>query len=465
MTTPEKRIRIPTKPRFAYVRQRAYELLADLGIDEFPIDPRTIIRCFPEWHLLGWLELKCNTGIDDPYNLERDGAEAKTQTVRGSGEYVIVYDERIESAQRIRWTLAHEIGHIVLGHLTCFEGTSLARSGLTTAEYGVLEVEAHQFAAELLAPQTIVGQFDFRGNPKGISLICDISRDAAIKRLEQIRKSTFSYLPTEVRIRRNFYNHLINGDFNQVAHDTALRFYPSSIYQDLCMGCRICDRCHSFVTDETYRFCPTCGAPVPEPDKYSPCKPHRGLLVADIGDIHKEIYKQGRQYYHFPAIDGRLMFCPVCRRPGTSTGDTCMCGEPLVNRCAVEGRVLLTGERFCPYCGEPAIFKALYDQLPERLYDGNMAIPEELDDYIECEYWQFIVMTIGAWEHDTLTYTALEDSYAIYDGEDMVIFIRDADAQATAIRGRATILKCAKDNGYLPVKRITVQVAKIRAEV
>lgn len=465
MTTPGRRIRVPTKPRFAYARQRAYELLADLGIDEFPIDPRKIIKCFPEWYLLGWLELKYNTGVDDPYGLERDSAEAKTQTVRGSGEYVIVYDERIESTQRIRWTLAHEIGHIVLGHLVHFEGTSLARGDLTPAEYGVLEVEAHQFAAELLAPQTIVGRFDFQDNPQGISLICDISRDAAIKRLEQIRKPTYSYLPTETKILRNFYNHLIDGDFYQVAHDTALRFFPSSIYPNLCKDCRICDKCHSFITDEAYRFCPACGSSVPEPDIYSPYKPHRGLLVGNIGDIHKEIYKQGRQYYHFPVMDGRLMFCPVCRRSGTPTGDTCTCGEPAVNSCTIEGRVLSERDRFCPHCGAPATFKALYDRLPERLCDGNVDIAEELDDYIECEYWRFVVMTMGAWEKDITTYTVLEDSYAIYDDADMVIFVRDRDAQAAATKGTTTVLKCMRNNGYLPVKHITIQIARPTAKV
>ena len=197
---PGRKKKLPTKPRFTYVRQRAYELLVELGIDRFPVDPRQIIGCFSKWYLLGWFELKLNTGIEDPYSLDRDGAEAKTQTIRGSGEYVIVYDERVDSAQRIRWTIAHEIGHIVLGHLVHFEATSVARGGLTQDEYGILEVEAHLFAAELLAPQTIIGRFDFKDNPQGISLICDISRDAAMKRLEQIRKPSYSYLPTETVI-------------------------------------------------------------------------------------------------------------------------------------------------------------------------------------------------------------------------------------------------------------------------
>lgn len=107
----------------------------------------------------------------------------------------------------------------------------------------------------------------------------------------------------------------------------------------------------------------------------------------------------------------------------------------------------------------------MYDALPARLDGYNVDIPDEYDDFIECEYWPFVVMTIGNWEKDIETYAALEDSYAIYDDEDMVIFVRGADEKDAAERGTATILRCLKNNGYLPVKRVDIQVAQMRAEV
>ena len=65
--------------------------------------------------------MKNATGKEDPLNIDREGAEAKTEVVRGGSDFLIVYDERIGYDKRIRWTIAHEIGHIVLGHLIDFD--------------------------------------------------------------------------------------------------------------------------------------------------------------------------------------------------------------------------------------------------------------------------------------------------------------------------------------------------------
>ncbi len=457
---------IPNKPRFSLVRQRAYDLLANLDISEFPIDPQKIIKHFPEWHLVGWLELHVNTGIDDPLYLNRDMAEAKTVCQRGTCDYLIVFDERVDNPQRIRWTLAHEIGHIIMGHLIDFDATALNRRGLTEKEHGVLEVEAHWFAAELLAPKTIIKRFNFQDNPQGISLICDISKDAAERRLKDIMKIDYGYYSSENRILRNFYKHLIDGDFYQVIHDTACRFCPSNIYSELCKECRICKLCCSFVTDDAFKYCPVCGSDVPNADRYSPYKHHEGLyIIGSISDLRSEVYMQGKKYYEFPMKKNNLLFCPICRSHQIpASGSACtICGAPTINCCKVEGRILPGGCRFCPYCGSPTTFKELFDVIPERLSVKNLVIPDAYDDYIECEYWPFIVMTIGMWEKAIDLYVVLEDSLAIYDGDDMVVFVRGQREQIIAFQESNTILKCLSKNGYLPIKHITVKIAELIA--
>ncbi|MBP2665425.1 MAG: hypothetical protein H6Q76_405, partial [Firmicutes bacterium] len=49
-------------------------------------------------------------------------------TMRCFNEYRIIYNEEITTPSRISWTIMHEIGHIVLGHLIDFEQTSLCRA-------------------------------------------------------------------------------------------------------------------------------------------------------------------------------------------------------------------------------------------------------------------------------------------------------------------------------------------------
>ena len=77
----QKRAEIPSKPRFSLATQRAYSLLAELDIGEFPVDPRKIIKHFPSWHLVGWLELQHNTDEEDPLHLDKEKAEAKTMEI------------------------------------------------------------------------------------------------------------------------------------------------------------------------------------------------------------------------------------------------------------------------------------------------------------------------------------------------------------------------------------------------
>jgi len=458
----QKRRGIPSKPRFQLATKRAYELLTELDICEFPVEPLKIIKHFPNWHLQGWLELQVNTGAEDPLNIDKEKAEAKTVKLRGSDEYLIVYDERTDNSQRIRWTLAHEIGHIVMGHLVEFDATALNRRGLTKEEYGVLEVEAHCFAADLLAPKTIIRRFDFQDDPQGIALICDISKDAAEKRLKEIKRMDFSYYPTENRILRNFYNHLKNGGFYQTIHDTARRFYPSVIYEDLCKYSRICRRCNSFVTDENFKYCPVCGHEVPLPHLYFPYKWSGGGVIK-IGSLF-DINMKGKHYYEFPLdTKGHVPFCPVCKSLNIENdGDTCkVCGTPAVNHCINDHKALTHAYRYCPDCGAETTFKTIYDRLPERLSVNNIRIPEIFDDYIECDYWPFIVMTIGYWEKSMDLYVALEDSTALYDCEEMVVFVRGNEEAVLACHAKDIILQCLAKYGDSPVKHIQVMVAEL----
>lgn len=456
----QRKAEIPNKPRFKLATQRAYELLAELEISEFPVNPWKIIKHFPSWHLKGWLELQLHTNEQDPLNIDKEKAEAKTVKVRGSDEYLIIYDERVDNSQRVRWTLAHEIGHIVMGHLVHFDATALNRRGLTKEEYGVLEVEAHYFASDLLAPKTIVRRFDFQDKPQGISLICDISKEAAEKRLKEIKRIGFDYYPTENLILRNFYNHLRQGNYYQVMHDTACKFCPSVIYKDLCKESRICRNCNSFITDENYKFCPVCGKEVPPPHLYSPYR-HNGGGMFNIASLF-DLYLQGKNYYEIPlGKKGNAGFCPICRNnPLPDNEAVCSgCGFPAVNSCTGEDKTLSHASRYCPDCGAETTFKAIYDRLPERMSVGNIRIPESFDDYIECEYWPFILLTIGYWEKAMDLYVALEDSVALYDFEDIVIFVRSAEDVTLVRQCEEKILNCLTKYGSLPVKRVHVMVA------
>lgn len=126
----------------------AEELISrfSLGV---PIDLLTLIENFSD--------LSVEFGAD----IEKDG-----QTERKDDSYLIrIRSERDELTTRDRFTIAHELGHVLLGHIDEHEI-------MYRAEANELEYEANDFAGNLLMPReqflnTVYQNVDDRG-------ICDL---------------------------------------------------------------------------------------------------------------------------------------------------------------------------------------------------------------------------------------------------------------------------------------------------
>lgn len=113
----------------------------------------------------------------------------------------IVYRDT-DIRQRCRFTIAHELGHIFLGHklkngkhTRCFDAT--------TEE----EDEANRFAARILAPACVIWALDLH-DPKEIRQICDVSRPVSEIRAERMKvlykRNRFLLSPLERQVYRNF---------------------------------------------------------------------------------------------------------------------------------------------------------------------------------------------------------------------------------------------------------------------
>ncbi len=90
------------------------------------------------------------------------------------GRYIAAINENSCGKQRRHWTLAHELSHILLGHI---DGSSEMQQRC--------EQEADRFAAELLAPLTVL-QFCGVSSAEEIQRICGISFQAAEIRFRQL---------------------------------------------------------------------------------------------------------------------------------------------------------------------------------------------------------------------------------------------------------------------------------------
>ncbi len=93
---------------------------------------------------------------------------------RADGSYVVAINRNSCGSERRRWTLAHELAHVLLGHI-----------GDGNARKEGCERAADEFAAQLLAPLAVL-HFCCVSSAEEISRICGISVQAAEIRFRQL---------------------------------------------------------------------------------------------------------------------------------------------------------------------------------------------------------------------------------------------------------------------------------------
>jgi Zn-dependent peptidase ImmA (M78 family) len=125
-------VNVPNKPRYEYAKHIGRTFFNKLNVESYPIDPIQIVY-----------QMKWKFEIDNLY-----GEEGYTFYNPKTNKYCIVIDDtqRVKK-QRCKFTIAHEIGHIILGHHTSFEV-----SNLTDMQFKILDLEADIVAGEILMP-------------------------------------------------------------------------------------------------------------------------------------------------------------------------------------------------------------------------------------------------------------------------------------------------------------------------
>lgn len=119
-------------------------------------------------------------------------------------QWIIVYDDFMPR-QRSRFTVAHELGHIFLGHQ--LNANKYYRS--FALDKPDEEIEADVFASRLLAPACVLWGLEVFSAAQ-IAEICDISNQSAQIRYERFetlkKRNKFLSSPLERQVYQNFYN-------------------------------------------------------------------------------------------------------------------------------------------------------------------------------------------------------------------------------------------------------------------
>lgn len=120
------------------------------------------------------------------------------------GKWHIIYDEE-DTYERIRFSIAHELGHIFLGHATAkgYHERTVYRNEQESA--------ADMFAIRLLAPACVLWALDLH-RAEDIALKCKISLSAARYRAERMKilyeRNKFLTHPMERRVYENFEEYI-----------------------------------------------------------------------------------------------------------------------------------------------------------------------------------------------------------------------------------------------------------------
>lgn len=181
-------------------RDAAWQILIDCGVHCLPVKITALCR---------QMGISIHTYQTSGEILERNRlSELASQTdgfcVNSDGKYHIFYDSRLPIPRK-RFTLAHELGHIILGHIG--KGQYSTRNREPSSEDMPEETQANQFAARILAPACVLHELRVF-TPEQISELCGISIQAArfrAERMEVLEKRNKYYLsPLERAVRENF---------------------------------------------------------------------------------------------------------------------------------------------------------------------------------------------------------------------------------------------------------------------
>ena len=132
----------PTRPRYSRISKEASALIAQHHLSDAPVPIELLAES------VGATVVKHN------FNKEISGL-----LLREKGKLIIGVDAE-QPIQRQRFTIAHEIGHIVLHDFSDVHVdrnfSVMFRSTMPSTAHDIFEVEANVFAAELLMPEAFL---------------------------------------------------------------------------------------------------------------------------------------------------------------------------------------------------------------------------------------------------------------------------------------------------------------------
>lgn len=372
-------------PDYDYASKMAWKTLINAGIKEFPFSLIDLYKTFPRIKLRSYKQYakelretySDNTITAEDIGLMVESNDGATQHLLKSTKYNVLYDSDCShlSVQRIRFTLAHELGHYVLRHFFNNDSGQFERNGFEIdpddQKQQAMEQEANRFARELLAPMFLLKKTPNSDNQE-ISRYLDISPSSA----------------------QNIINYF-NDHINELHLDENEMYYK--YFSNVSLKSRWNKNMpnnHYFPVDETFLFCSNCL-------HLQESMPNQRVCMlcgsSTLFTVNSDTFFEFHEYYeesasqHLYKIQSHKQYipdsCPWCNKFIIDPEERICshCGAPIRNQCVPvkalksmrswkdwgkiiseplehkHGHLLPFFAKFCPYCGSKTSYSFLSD--------------------------------------------------------------------------------------------------------
>ncbi|MCD8074212.1 MAG: ImmA/IrrE family metallo-endopeptidase [Lachnospiraceae bacterium] len=328
-----KRVR---EPDYSTPIERSLEVLEDAEITSFPVDLKKI---FKHYHLIMSLgtykQFSQRRGISLDEIIEKYGEDGFASMDPVTNRCTVYYNSDSPYKNRIRFTIAHEIGHFFMEHFLEANTSVLRRAEISEKLYKVLENEANCFARNLLCPAPIANKVMLQGQHEteypGVTYS---GPDNTIKRMSAetmpARRISRTFLVTEKAARTR--QHFLAEDLNAIEY----RGYEVGFLKDIRIRARwICRKCKSPKLSSGF-YCQECGSK---------------QFIYDLPGVELPDA--------IPVMDdGRFEHCPECGNwEFSADASFCrMCGTPLNNQCTKQHHSNHPFAKYCTVCSNETEF-------------------------------------------------------------------------------------------------------------
>ena len=174
--------------RKIYINNLVLKLYSQLPRIKYPLDLNEVLSLIPNCKLMSYQKFADinHCSVNDVIALCQSKSGCTHYDVETNRYLILVNLAETSNYGRRRWTIAHEIGHIVCGHHILSAVDKIAENSFAQINNQDYEIEADYFVATLLSPLPLLKAFEIQ-SARDIQNTFGLSAEASDIRLKEYK--------------------------------------------------------------------------------------------------------------------------------------------------------------------------------------------------------------------------------------------------------------------------------------